>query len=123
MIGLIALLLSSPTYNLDEVTVKQGDTPPTIIAKVMKGYDLCLYSNARRYALGTNETADVVVESTLGSCSQWDSTYRDAIILLVPSLPPHDVDDLIARFKSTRRPQLSAYVLDTRMKKRARRRN
>ena len=119
MFEILALLLAPQSITLDDLTVKEGDAPQVIVSKVIKGYDLCLFSNARRYALSTSETAPVIVDSTFGSCSSWDSTYRNSIVLFIPSLPPSQVDDQIDRYKLTRRPQLLAYVLDVRIKKRA----
>ena len=122
---MLALLLmaASPSQTIDDLMVKEGDSPQVIVSKVMGGYDLCLFSATRRYALNSNETAVVVVDSALGSCSSWDQTYRNSIFHMTPSLPPNRIVELIDRYKSTRRLQLMAFVLDTRSKKRASRKN
>lgn len=128
MVVLALLLLGSITPDIDieaKLPVEQRwsptDTPHDVLTKTLFRYDLCIFGEVRLYTIirPSRENAATIADAALGNCQAWDGPLRVAMVAQAGDyLSSDNFDQLIAKYKTSRRPQLIGAVLKNRAARR-----
>ncbi len=108
MIG-TALLLFSAALSLAPGTDDPDADAMRAVGRAMDGWKVCVATNARRYALSTNEPAQTVIEAGIGECSTEYQAVRLALFRSGSS--PAEADGILRYMVDNTRPLFTAGVL------------